>query len=194
MTIERIIVGPLQTNCYLISDGGQAAVVDPGDDASVILDEIQKTGADLKFIINTHGHFDHTGASAAIRKRYGVLILAHQKEPLDGPPADHFLKEGDSVGIGGISLKIIDTPGHTKGGICLFIGNSVFSGDTLFDGNIGRTDLPGGSDALMAESLKKLDQLIPEGATVYPGHGEIFKYRRGMALEFLEYLQEGLPK
>lgn len=188
MTIEKIVVGPLQTNCYFISDSGQAVIIDPGDDFDILHACIKKNGSALKSIINTHGHFDHTGASAQIKEKYRVPVLAHPQETLDGPPADRFLKEGDIVGIGKISLKVFETPGHTKGGICLLGDSFIFSGDTLFDANIGRTDLPGGSDAQMAGSLRKLDQLIPEGATVYPGHGEIFKYRKGMALELLDFL------
>ena len=189
MEIKKITVGALQTNCYLVIDGGELAVVDPGDEAQKIADEIEKTGAVCKLIINTHGHFDHIGANRFLKDKYEVPAMAgeNEKGDLDFVP-DEYLKDGRTLKIGNSTLKIIATPGHTEGGICLFGKEVVFSGDTIFDGNIGRTDLAGGSNVQMAASLKELDGLIPDGATVYPGHGDIFKYKKGMALEWLDYL------
>ncbi|MCU0653134.1 MAG: MBL fold metallo-hydrolase [Candidatus Pacebacteria bacterium] len=175
MEIKRIVVGQLQTNCYLLIDGGHILVVDPGDEAERIAEEIVRTGAAPVAIVNTHGHFDHIGANAELEKKFGVKVVPN-------------LKEGDILTFGGQKVKVAVTPGHTKDGICLFGEGFVVSGDTLFCGNIGRTDLEGGSDHDMAESLKKLDRLIPEGARVYPGHGEPFSYRKGEALVWLEYL------
>lgn len=165
------------------------AAVDPGDEAEKIAGEIDKTGAVCKFIINTHCHFDHIGADRFLKDKYGVPVMIGENEKgnLDFVP-DGYLSAGKVLKIGNSALKIIITPGHTKGGICLFGQGVVFSGDTIFDGNIGRTDLAGGSSVQMAASLKKLDGLIPDGATVYPGHGDIFKYKKGMALAWLNYL------
>jgi glyoxylase-like metal-dependent hydrolase (beta-lactamase superfamily II) len=190
MDIKRIIVGPLQTNCYLLVDGGELAVIDPGGDAGRILDEIAKTGAKTKLIINTHCHPDHTEANNQIRAATGAPILIHENEKpfITEFAASRFLKDGDKIKIAKITLKTILTPGHTKGSICLFADRSVFSGDTIFSYVFGRTDLKGGSDKDMATSLKKLDELILEGTMVYPGHGDIFKYKKGMTLKWLDYL------
>ena len=170
-------------------DGGQLAAVDPGDEAEKIAGEIDETGAVCKLIINTHGHFDHVGGDRFLKDKYGASIMVgeNEKNDLDFDP-DGYLADGDVLKIGNSILKIIATPGHTKGGICLFGEGFVFSGDTIFAGNIGRTDLAGGSNADMAASLKKLDGLIPDGATVYPGHGDIFKYQKGTALAWRDYL------
>jgi glyoxylase-like metal-dependent hydrolase (beta-lactamase superfamily II) len=176
MDIKKIIVGQLQTNCYLLIDGGELAAVDPGDEAPRIIAEIGKTGAAVKYIINTHCHFDHIGANAALENEFGVKASAN-------------LKEGDVLAIGKSQVSVVKTPGHTPEGICLFGAGFVISGDTLFDGGIGRTDLAGGSNKEMAASLKKLDDLIPEGAMVYPGHGDIFTYEKGAALRWIRYLE-----
>ncbi len=175
MEIKRIAVGILQANCYLLVDGGEAAVIDPGDEPQKIIDAIEKSGAKVKFIANTHQHFDHIGANAAIAEKFGVEVMAN-------------LKDGDILAIGKLKLKVVETSGHTPDGICLAENGFVISGDTLFEDGIGRTDLEGGSDAQMAASLKKLDALIPDGAAVYPGHGDVFIYRKGMAREWLDYL------
>ena len=175
MKIEKIVVGMLRANCYLLVDGGEAAVIDPGDEPQKIIDAIEKSGAKLKFIANTHRHFDHIGANAAIAEKFGVEVMAN-------------LKDGDILAIGKLKLKVVETSGHTPDGICLAENGFVISGDTLFEDGIGRTDLEGGSDAQMAASLKKLDALIPDGAAVYPGHGDVFIYRKGMAREWLDYL------
>ncbi len=175
MIIEKIAVGILQANCYLLIDDNELAVVDPGDEARKIISEIEKTGAEVKFIINTHDHFDHIGANDQIAQKFGVKVLSE-------------LKEGDILTVGKSKLEVVKTPGHTPGGICLIGENFAISGDTLFEGNIGRTDLEGGSDRDMSASLKVIDKLISGGATVYPGHGESFQYKKGMALEFIDYL------
>lgn len=175
MTIEKIAVGMLQANCYLLIDGEEAAVIDPGDDPQKIIDAIEKNGVKVKFVANTHRHFDHIGANAAIAGKFGVEILAN-------------LNDGDILAIGKSKLKVIKTPGHTPDGVCLAGDGFVISGDTLFEDGIGRTDLDGGSDEQMAASLKKLDALIADGATVYPGHGDAFTYKKGMALEYLRWI------
>lgn len=181
MNIEKIVVGPLQANCYLLKDGSDLAIVDPGGDADLIDDAIQRSGAKPKYIINTHGHFDHTGADLWLKKKYGVPVAAGINElPSSGFYPEIILRSGQDIKIGGTLLKVMETPGHTPGGICLFGPDFVISGDTLFEDSIGRTDLNGGSDADMAASLEKLDRNIASGIAVYPGHGEIFKYKKGM--------------
>ena len=163
--IKRLKVGFLETNCYLLTSNGELGIIDPGGDAKKILAEIGKIKAKPKYIINTHCHPDHTSANEKIKKETGAEILID-------------LKEGDKIKIGNRVLKIIQTPGHTKDSICLLGDGFIFTGDTLFENGHGRTDLPGSSPKKMEESLKKLSKLLKPGITVYPGHGEIFKYER----------------
>ena len=189
MEIKRIIVGQLSTNCYLLVDRGQLAIIDPGDDAEIIIGQIEKTGAVPQSIINTHCHFDHIGANTALKEKFRlpILIGVNEKDSAGFAP-DGFLEDGQELKIGGSTLKIINTPGHTKGSICLFGADFVISGDTIFSEGIGRTDFPGGSDQDMAESLRRLDRLITPGVMVYPGHGDSFCYKKGMSLQWFDYL------
>jgi glyoxylase-like metal-dependent hydrolase (beta-lactamase superfamily II) len=172
MEIKKIAVGVLQANCYLLIDGGELAVIDPGDEAKKIIEEIKNTGARVKYIINTHNHFDHVGANAELEKKFGVKAIKG-------------LKDGEIIKVGGEELKVVRTPGHTPESVCLFGNDFVISGDTLFEDGFGRVDLEGGSGKEMAASLEKLDKLILPGASVYPGHGNSFVYKKGMALEYL---------
>jgi len=174
MEIIKITVGQLQTNCYLLISDGEVAVIDPGDEAQKIIDETVKTRAAIKSIIVTHNHFDHVGALKELEKKFAITAIIP--------------KAGQNIVIGAEKLKVVATPGHTAESICLFGGGFVVSGDTLFSDGFGRTDLEGGSNKDMAGSLKKLDELIPEGAAVYPGHGRDFIYRKGMATAWLDYL------
>ena len=132
--------------------------------------------AKIRYIVNTHGHPDHIFANEDIRKETGAKILIHEAEKdFIRFRADKFLKDGDEIKIGESVLKILHTPGHTRGGICLLGENSIFTGDTLFKDGYGRTDLPGGSEKELERSLEKLEKILKPGMTVYPGHGEIFK-------------------
>jgi glyoxylase-like metal-dependent hydrolase (beta-lactamase superfamily II) len=184
MRIKRLIVGEIQTNCYLILNRDEVAVIDPGGDADKILQEIAKfKPASLKYIINTHYHYDHILVNEEIKQKTGAKIVIHKAEKnFINFKIDKFLEEGDRINIGnnppyqGGILKVIHTPGHTKGSICLLGDNFVFSGDTVFKDGYGRTDLAGGSQKELENSLDKLNKIIKPGMTVYPGHGEIFKY------------------
>lgn len=191
MEIKRITVGPLQANCYLLVDGADLVIVDPGDNADLIDKAIQKTNAKPKYIINTHGHFDHTGANAWLKKKYGMPVAAGINElPSSGFYPEIILRSGQDIKIGGTLLKVMETPGHTPGGICLFGPDFVISGDTIFEDSIGRTDFNGGSEADMAASLEKLDKNIAFGTAVYPGHGDSFKYKKGMFAAWIERLRK----
>lgn len=185
MRVKRLIVGELATNCYLLISGEEAAVIDPGGEAEKILEEIRSGGAKLKYIINTHYHPDHTLANEKISQETGAQILIHEAEKdfIDFK-VSQFLKEGDNIKIGEISLKVIHTPGHTKGSICLSDGDFIFTGDTLFKDGYGRTDLPGGSEEKMEESLEKLKNLFKPGTSIYPGHGDTFKIERAHSQNF----------
>jgi len=184
MLIETFTVGMLSTNCYVASskETKEAIVIDPGLDfsseATPIFDFIAEGKLKVKFIVNTHGHDDHVKGDALFQQKYNVPICIH---PLDAPyiktpekskfPSNVLLEDGSIIKFGTETLKVMHTPGHTPGSICLVGEKIVFSGDTLFAGGIGRTDFPGGSISDMGDSLHKLTSL-PDNLLVYPGHGE----------------------
>ncbi len=174
MEIKRIVVGPLLTNCYILTSGNEAIVIDPGGDPEEILKEIE--GKNLTYIILTHYHWDHTLGAPKIKEKTGAKILIHKKEKdfIKFNP-DQFLDGGEEIRIGDEYLKILHTPGHTQGSICILGENFIFTGDTLFEDGFGRTDLPGGSEKDLKESLKKLEKVIKLKMKIYPGHGEIFE-------------------
>jgi hydroxyacylglutathione hydrolase len=175
MEINLLIVGILGTNSYLLSSENELGLIDPGAEPEKILDKIRETRCKLKYIINTHYHHDHTGADEKIKKETGAEILIHEKEKdFINFKADRFLKDGEEIKIGKIVLKVLHTPGHTPGGICLLGEDFIFTGDTLFKDGYGRTDLKGGSQEDLVGSLKKIGNLLVPGMMVYPGHGEFF--------------------
>jgi len=184
--IEKFIVGPIDTNCYVIHDpvSKKGALIDPGFFDQGILDHIEKKGIHISFIINTHGHIDHILANAA----YGFPVMIHTKdEPylhddtknlsaflgLDfrSVRQEKLLCDGDVLQLGGIELEVLHTPGHTPGGISLRCGNVLFSGDTLFREGVGRTDRPGGNSEALLKSIKEKLLILPDGTRVLPGHG-----------------------
>lgn len=183
-------VGALGTNCYILycEKTLQAAVIDPGGDAAEILAEIGRRGLTVTCIINTHGHADHIGANDEIKERTGAPILIHEADaamltsaqknlsvyigqPVAGAAADRLLADGDTVEVGEIKLRVLHTPGHTPGGICLSGEGIVFSGDTLFAQSVGRTDFPGGSHAQLVSSINEKLMGLDDDAKVLPGHG-----------------------
>jgi len=190
MMLIRLVVGPLQVNCYIIADETtkEAVVIDPGDDAGDILQIIKEKGLKVKYIVNTHAHFDHVGANKAIKDASGAEILIHQGDaPLldstsaqartfgmkaaSSPPADRYVKQGDVVKAGEVTLKVLHTPGHSPGGISLLEQGMVFTGDSLFAGSIGRTDLFGGDLQTLLHSIKTNLMVLPDDTKVYSGHG-----------------------
>ena len=180
MLVKMFTVGMLGTNCYVVGDkdSGEAAVIDPGFDseseAQHVLDEIERNGLQIKYIINTHGHPDHNGGNQILKNHSHAPILIHEADAsmLSGPPADRRLSEGDLIEIGNVKLRVIHTPGHSPGSIALLAEDYVFSGDTLFAGSIGRYDLPGASLNELVNSLKKL-LTLPDHVEVCPGHGPV---------------------
>lgn len=170
MLVKTIKVGALQTNCYIVIDekSREAAVIDPGDEVSKILPEIK----DLKvrYIILTHGHWDHLGAIDKVKKETRAPILMNPQDGWAIKP-DQALKDGDEVKIGNLVFKVLHTPGHSMGSICLFRDGYLFSGDTLFAWGCGRTDIPGASIQEMKKSLKRLS-VLPDETQVFPGHEE----------------------
>jgi glyoxylase-like metal-dependent hydrolase (beta-lactamase superfamily II) len=180
MFVKMFAVGMLGTNCYAVGDkdSGEAVVIDPGFDteseAQRILDEIERNGLQIKYIINTHGHPDHNGGNHILKNRSQAPILIHEADApmLRGTPADRRLREGDIIKVGSVKLRVIHTPGHSPGSIALLAEDCVFSGDTLFVGSIGRYDLPGASLEELVNSLKKL-LTLPDHVKVCPGHGPV---------------------
>ncbi len=181
MFVKMFTVGMLGTNCFLVGDteSGDAAVIDPGfereSEAKTILKEIDRNGFTVKYIVNTHGHPDHTGGIRLLKEYTKAPILIHEDDAhmLSNPPADRKLHDGDLIEVGGIKLRVIHTPGHSKGSIILVGPDVVFSGDTLFAGSIGRYDLPGGSLEDIKNSLKNKLLILPDNLKVYPGHGPV---------------------
>ncbi|MBD3207948.1 MAG: MBL fold metallo-hydrolase [Candidatus Nealsonbacteria bacterium] len=171
--IKRLVVGSLSTNCYLILSNGESAIIDPGAQPGLILREIED--AKTEYIILTHAHFDHTGGVGVLKRKLKSEVLAHEKEVVDFK-VDRRLKENDVIKIGEESLRVVHTPGHTPGSICLSGDDFMLTGDTLFYQGFGRTDLQGGSMEQLKSSLKKLDKLLIPGMKVYPGHGPSFIY------------------
>jgi hydroxyacylglutathione hydrolase len=187
--LELLTVGPLETNCYIVSceATGEAVIIDPAAETPSILRTVSENKLKLRFIINTHGHIDHTFGNAAIKEMTGVPILIHKD---DAPmltaekselafyfperkhlPPDRFLKDGDVISFGKVEFRVIHTPGHTPGGICLHRGKILFTGDTLFAGGVGRTDLSGGSSETLFNSIKMKLLIFSDDTVIFPGHG-----------------------
>lgn len=191
MLLETLVVGPLGVNCYLVGDDKtrETLVIDPGGDARAILDTLRHGRLTPVAIIATHAHFDHLLALEEVRKQTRAPFLLHADEApalanasigarLFGfvfgqpAPADRLLREGDQVRVGALAFKVLHTPGHSPGGMCLLYDNCVFVGDTLFQGGIGRTDLPGGDYATLLRSIRDKLLTLPDDTRVYPGHGD----------------------
>lgn len=178
MDIEKLVIGEYGANCYLLKSDGEFAIIDPGENAELILERIGELGINPKYIINTHYHFDHAFANEEVKEKTGAELLIHEAEDgyIDFQP-DKFLKEGDEIEIGDEILKVIHTPGHTKGSVCLVGEGIMFTGDTLFKDGFGRTDYPGGDEAELAASLEKVVGVLRPNMMIYPGHGEEFELR-----------------
>jgi hydroxyacylglutathione hydrolase len=189
MKIEDFVVGPLQVNCYIAYDEEslEAMIVDPGDNPSGILKILERLKLKPRYIVCTHGHFDHIGAVAGVKASTGAEVVLHGADlqlyegahdlaalmgfSLDRQPApDLRVSEGDKLRLGKAEVTIMHTPGHSPGGICLLHGDLLLSGDTIFAGSIGRTDFPGGSLQAMKESFRRIIGL-PSVTRIFPGHG-----------------------
>ena len=180
LTLHTLPLGAYQTNCYILhqEDSSSCVVIDPGYTPEVILDFLAGKGLTLEAILLTHGHFDHVGAVRDLAAETGCRVWLNPDD-LSMPPkltagplyyTDTY-SEGDTITPAGISFQVLSTPGHTPGSVCLIAEDFLFSGDTLFAGSCGRTDLPGGSTRAIRESLRRLAAL-PQDYSVHPGHGE----------------------
>ncbi len=170
MIIRQLEVGTMDNFCYLVgcAETRQAMVIDPGGDIDKILSAARSESLTIKIIVNTHGHGDHTAGSAALKARTGARVLIHAADA-GGVQADGHLSDGDRLRVGALLVEVIHTPGHTPGGVCLYAGGNLFTGDTLFVGDSGRTDLPGGDRSTLGASIRRLMKL-PEDTVVWPGH------------------------
>jgi len=192
MFLKKLVVGELETNCYLIGckKTKKSVVIDPGgeEEVDLVLSFLQENNFDLKYIINTHGHIDHIAGNNLLKTKTEALLLIHRLDAdmlvdanknfssfmgkeICSPPADKLLEEGDEISLGTLNLIVIHTPGHTPGGISLVLNSIVFTGDTLFAGGIGRTDLPGGSYQDLIKSIKEKLLILGDDKIIYPGHG-----------------------
>lgn len=191
MKIHTIPVGELQVNCYIIYDEAtsECLVVDPGSDADIIISFVKSNNLKLKYIVLTHGHWDHIKDIGLVKQSLGGEILIHTldkdyiQDPgknmayflggyFDIPTCDRTLENGDIIKLGTQEFVVIHTPGHTLGGICLLSGNTLISGDTLFKGTYGRCDLPGGDYNKIKDSIINKLFVLDGEIIVYPGHGD----------------------
>ena len=172
--LKKLIVGPIQANCYILGckETLQGAVIDPGDEVPRIVKEISTSHLSIKYILLTHGHFDHSGGAKQLKKVTNAPVMIHQLDASELDfSSDGFLFEGQQLHVGKYLLTIFHTPGHSPGGVCIQAPGVVFTGDSLLAGSIGRTDLPGGNhQQLTAGIIKKVFPLGDE-IRVYPGHG-----------------------
>ncbi|UNC93697.1 MBL fold metallo-hydrolase [Candidatus Contubernalis alkaliaceticus] len=190
MILKKLEVGGFMSNCYIVgcSDTKEAVVIDPGSEPEVILATLEEMDLTVKYIIATHGHIDHIGAVKEVREATKAPVIIHEEDAalfenthenlsmfvgseLILSPAEKIVVEGDTISFGNYNMKVIHTPGHTRGGISLNMDGVVFTGDTLFAASIGRSDLPGGNHRQLISAIK--EKLFPLGddTAVYPGHG-----------------------
>ena len=192
MRICRLTVGPISTNCYIIVEESKKRplIVDPGGDADRIMNKIKELQVSVEAILLTHGHFDHMLAADTLREKYQVKVYLGQddseliKNPMEnvsgmfGKPmsthADVLLRDGQVLELAGFEIKVLATPGHTKGGVCYYIEKEsvAFSGDTIFQASVGRSDFPTGSGASLSKSIREKIFTLPEDTQLFPGHGD----------------------
>jgi glyoxylase-like metal-dependent hydrolase (beta-lactamase superfamily II) len=192
MVIKMLAVGPFAANCYIVGSSAtkQGMIIDPGAEADTILRTVQQTRLSISLIAITHAHIDHVGALREVQEKTNAQFAIHEAEkgflfaapmrmltslgisPIKSPPRpDRTLKDGERIDVGDLHFEVLHTPGHSSGGICLSGHGVVFSGDTLFNLGIGRTDFPGMSHERLMKSIHEKLMVLPDETIVYPGHG-----------------------
>ncbi len=188
MIVKRVVVGGWRANCYVIGSetARQGLIIDPGDEEHKILSVVRESGLEIKLLVATHGHIDHIGSIAELRKAIGAPILIHRSDAAAlqgdgrffwaetfGPPthADRLLQEGDAIDVADLHFTVINTPGHTYGGICLYGHGAVFTGDTLFHNGIGSSPIGTGTRSQLIDSIIEKLMALPPQTIIYPGHG-----------------------
>jgi hydroxyacylglutathione hydrolase len=192
LIIRALLVGIIQTNCYLIGDevSREGAVIDPGGDPEPILAAIEAEGLTIRYILNTHAHFDHMAANGSLLAATGARLAVHPADlellatggggrwfgllsSIYSPTPEIELSDGQELALGELRIKVLHTPGHSPGHVAFYLSNEgvLFSGDALFQNSIGRTDLPGGDRATLVASIRHQFLALPDETVVYPGHG-----------------------
>lgn len=191
MEIRKLSLGQMGTNCYVLWDENslEAAVIDPGFEDSRVLEIINQNKLNVKYILLTHGHFDHLGGVNQVKSATGAKVLIHTDdadcltEPkrnlsvlagmeLELEPADGLLSEGEVINLGKLNIRVIHTPGHSKGGVCFLVGDTLIAGDTLFNTSIGRTDFADGDLSELLGNIVSKIFVLEDDTKVLPGHGE----------------------
>ena len=206
MNIQNLYPGSWGSNCYLLTVGKHAAIVDPSASVNALVNAVKCADARLEYIFLTHGHFDHITSMDKLREETNAPVLIHEKDQdmpgdsyknaffqffqMKSPPyrkADVLLKEGDEFLLGDEKIRVIHTPGHSMGSICLLCNEEfLITGDTLFANNVGRCDLYGGSEATLTASLQRL-RTLPQELIIYPGHGEPARLRDALDAVAYDY-------
>lgn len=193
LLIDKVIVGPLQTNCYIVACGEtkEGVIIDPGDEPSRIAAVVNYHGVKVKALIATHGHFDHVMAVEKLKEQYGAPFLVGRREEeivrhakhqalffgfvaSSVPQPDELLDDGQEVEVGKLKLCVMSAPGHSPGHIALLVDEHVFSGDIVFENGFGRTDFPGGSYEDLVKTIKERIFKLPPETIIHPGHGHEF--------------------
>lgn len=186
--MKKLVLGENQTNCYIVSSGNEAAVIDPGADGEAVFEAVASLGLRVKFILLTHGHFDHIDGVEVLARLSGAEVYVHflDEELLKDPEKNasrafgievacgveaKTFSDGEEFAVGDLTLRAVHTPGHTRGSSCFFCGDEVYSGDTVFSDGFGRTDLYGGDHKVMYRTIMAL---LPKlrGKRIFPGHGD----------------------
>jgi hydroxyacylglutathione hydrolase len=168
MRIKKIVVGILQSNCYILEGEHKGIIIDPGEEADKILKEVSDLKIDL--ILLTHNHFDHIGALFEVINATSAEVAIHPFDKID--LANRGLKDGEKIPFDGKEISVMHTPGHTPGSCCFCFGDNLFSGDTLFAGGWGNTAFPGGDERAIFKSIREKLMSLPDSTIVYPGHGD----------------------